>query len=47
MAWLAEGVSVTPDSEHDSYAWWPAELDDWPAEADEPLRRIGALLSSS
>lgn len=47
MAWLPEGVAVTPDSEHDSYAWWPAELEDWPAEADEPLRRIGALLSSA
>jgi 8-oxo-dGTP diphosphatase len=47
MAWLAVGASVTPDSEHDSYAWWPAQVDEWPAEADEPLRRIGALLSSA
>ena len=46
MAWLAEGVSVTRDAEHDEHAWWPADLDDWPDEADEPLRRIGALLSS-
>lgn len=47
MAWLAEGAAVTPDSEHDTHAWWPAKLEDWPAEADEPLRRIGALLSSA
>jgi 8-oxo-dGTP diphosphatase len=47
MAWLPEAVSVTRDSEHDAHAWWPAEIDDWPAEADEPLRRIGALLSGA
>jgi ADP-ribose pyrophosphatase YjhB (NUDIX family) len=45
MAWLAEGVSVTRDPEHDEHAWWPADVDDWPDEADEPLRRVGALLS--
>jgi ADP-ribose pyrophosphatase YjhB (NUDIX family) len=47
MAWLPPGASVTPDAEHDEYAWWPADLDAWPPEADAPLRRLGALLSSS
>jgi 8-oxo-dGTP diphosphatase len=45
QAWLAEGAVVTPDHEHDAYAWWPAAIDDWPAEADEPLRRMARLLA--
>jgi 8-oxo-dGTP diphosphatase len=45
QAWLAEGAQVTPDDEHDAYAWWPAAIDDWPPEADEPLRRMAGLLA--
>ncbi|TMK38920.1 MAG: NUDIX domain-containing protein [Actinobacteria bacterium] len=45
MAWLAEGAEVVPDHEHDEYAWWPAEVDDWPADADDALRRMARLLS--
>lgn len=45
MAWLAEGVSVTPDSEHDDFAWWPPDVSRWPSHADDPLRRLGELLS--
>ena len=45
QAWVPAGAAVTPDAEHDEYAWWPADVHDWPAEADEPLRRIGAMLS--
>jgi 8-oxo-dGTP diphosphatase len=44
QAWLPEGAVVTPDHEHDAFAWWPAEIDDWPPEADEPLRRMARLL---
>lgn len=47
QAWLPEGASVTPDDEHDEFAWWPADVGRWPVEADEPLRRMGSLLSSS
>ena len=47
QAWLGAGASVTPDHEHDEFAWWPAEIDQWPPEADEPLRRMGSLLSQS
>jgi 8-oxo-dGTP diphosphatase len=47
QAWLAPGASVTPDHEHDTYAWWPADPARWPAEADEPLRRMGALLAAA
>jgi 8-oxo-dGTP diphosphatase len=44
QAWLPDGAVVTPDHEHDAYAWWPADIDDWPAEADEPLRGVARLL---
>jgi ADP-ribose pyrophosphatase YjhB (NUDIX family) len=43
-AWLPDGAEVVRDAEHDAHAWWPAEIADWPAEADEPLRRMAALL---
>lgn len=46
MAWLPEGAVVTPDAEHDAFAWWPAEVEHWPDEADAPLRRVAALLSA-
>ena len=56
LAWEAElaarfagtGKTVeapTPDHEHDEFAWWPADVKQWPAEADQPLRRMGTLLS--
>jgi 8-oxo-dGTP diphosphatase len=44
QAWLAAGAQVTPDHEHDAYAWWPADIDAWPAEADEPLRMVARLV---
>jgi hypothetical protein len=44
QAWLPAGATVTPDHEHDAHAWWPAEIDAWPIEADEPLRRMARLL---
>ncbi len=47
QAWLHPGATVTPDDEHDDFAWWPADLARWPAHADEPLRRIAALLSET
>jgi 8-oxo-dGTP diphosphatase len=46
QAWLAEGAEVTPDHEHDAHAWWPPEIDRWPAEASEPLRRMARWLTS-
>lgn len=45
QAWLEDGAEVTPDHEHDAYAWWPSDLDRWPAEASEPLRRMAMWLS--
>jgi ADP-ribose pyrophosphatase YjhB (NUDIX family) len=47
LAWLPGGAEVTPDAEHDEFAWWPAEIRDWPEQADAPLRRLGELLTDS
>jgi ADP-ribose pyrophosphatase YjhB (NUDIX family) len=45
LAWLPPGAEVVPDHEHDAFAWWPAAVADWPPEADEPLRRVAALVA--
>jgi ADP-ribose pyrophosphatase YjhB (NUDIX family) len=47
QAWLAEGADelLTPDHEHDAYDWWPADIDDWPAEAGEALPRMARWLT--
>jgi 8-oxo-dGTP diphosphatase len=45
MAWLPEGAEVVPDHEHDAYAWWPADVDAWPPEAGDELRRMARALS--
>jgi 8-oxo-dGTP diphosphatase len=47
QAWLAEGAEdeVVPDDEHDAFAWWPREIDRWPAEAGEVLPRMAHWLS--
>jgi 8-oxo-dGTP diphosphatase len=44
MAWLAPGAEVTPDDEHDEFAWWPEDPRAWPDEADDPLRHMAELL---
>jgi hypothetical protein len=46
QAWLSDGAMVTPDHEHDEFAWWPTDPSRWPAEGDEPLRRLAELVSS-
>jgi 8-oxo-dGTP diphosphatase len=46
LAWLSAGATVVPDDEHDEFAWWPENVEQWPAEADEPLRRVAQLLSA-
>jgi ADP-ribose pyrophosphatase YjhB (NUDIX family) len=45
MAWLAPDAEATPDDEHDAHAWWPAEVERWPEEADEIVRRMATLLA--
>jgi ADP-ribose pyrophosphatase YjhB (NUDIX family) len=47
QAWLAEGAeeAVTPDDEHDEFAWWPREIAEWPPEAGDVLPRMAQWLS--
>jgi ADP-ribose pyrophosphatase YjhB (NUDIX family) len=45
QAWLPAGAEVVRDEEHDAHAWWPPDPAEWPAEADEPLRRMASLLA--
>jgi 8-oxo-dGTP diphosphatase len=45
QAWLPDGAEVTRDHEHDAHAWWPADVDTWPPEADETLRGLGHMLA--
>jgi 8-oxo-dGTP diphosphatase len=47
QAWLAEGAEdeVRPDHEHDAFAWWPREIDEWPPEAGEILPRMARWLT--
>ncbi len=47
QAWLHPGAAVIPDPEHDGYAWWPADVELWPDEADAPLRGLGRMLSAA
>jgi len=44
LALVAEGCDPVPDDEHQEWAWWPADVERWPAEADERLRLMGRLL---
>jgi 8-oxo-dGTP diphosphatase len=47
QAWIAKGdeETVTPDHEHDAFAWWPREVDEWPPDAGEALSRMARWLS--
>jgi 8-oxo-dGTP diphosphatase len=45
QAWLEEGATVTPDEEHDEFAWWPQDPAAWPADADEPLHVMAGIVS--
>ena len=46
LATVADACDPVPDDEHDEWAWWPADLDSWPAEADPRLRLMARLLDS-
>jgi 8-oxo-dGTP diphosphatase len=44
MATVPDGCDPVPDHEHDEWAWWPADPDDWPPEADDRLKLMARLL---
>ncbi len=46
QAWLPDGAIVTPDHEHDEFAWWPADVRSWPEEGDAPLRHMASLVGA-
>jgi 8-oxo-dGTP pyrophosphatase MutT (NUDIX family) len=45
VAWVPQDADAVPDDEHDEFAWWPSAVEDWPQEADSPLRRMATLLA--
>jgi 8-oxo-dGTP diphosphatase len=45
MATVANDVEPTPDHEHDAFAWWPPDPNEWPPEADPRLRLMAAFLA--
>jgi 8-oxo-dGTP diphosphatase len=46
LATVPEGADPVPDHEHDEWAWWPADVESWPEEADPRLRLMARLLDS-
>jgi 8-oxo-dGTP diphosphatase len=46
LATVPDRCEPVPDAEHDDWTWWPADIDSWPAEADERLKLMAALLDS-
>ena len=47
LATVPAGCQPVPDAEHDNWAWWPADVDRWPAEADERLCLMARLLQTA
>lgn len=45
LATVGDAVDPIPDHEHDDWAWWPADPDDWPPEADALLRLMARMLT--
>jgi 8-oxo-dGTP diphosphatase len=45
VATVPDDAEPVPDHEHDEWAWWPADVDDWPPDADERLGTMGRLLA--
>jgi hypothetical protein len=44
QAWLPLQAQVIPDHEHDAFAWWPRDIDHWPAHAEDGVRRMARLV---
>jgi 8-oxo-dGTP diphosphatase len=44
LAIVADGAEPIPDAEHEDWAWWPADVGEWPAEADERLKLMARML---
>ena len=46
LATVADGSEPVPDEEHDTWAWWPADVSGWPSDADPRLSLMARLLDS-
>ncbi len=46
LATVPDTADPVPDHEHDDWAWWPADVNEWPSEADDRLRLMGRLLAA-
>jgi ADP-ribose pyrophosphatase YjhB (NUDIX family) len=46
LATVPAGSEPVRDAEHDEFAWWPADVERWPDEADARLRRMATLLAA-
>jgi 8-oxo-dGTP diphosphatase len=44
LATVRNECDPVPDHEHDRWAWWPADVERWPAEADGRLKLMAGLL---
>jgi 8-oxo-dGTP diphosphatase len=45
LATVPVGAAAVPDAEHDEFAWWPADVSEWPDEADARLRLLARWLT--
>jgi 8-oxo-dGTP diphosphatase len=43
---VADAAEPLADAEHDDWAWWPADVSSWPAEADERLKVMARMISA-
>jgi 8-oxo-dGTP pyrophosphatase MutT (NUDIX family) len=46
LATVPPGAEPVPDAEHDEFAWWPADVDEWPPEADPRLQGLARMLAA-
>jgi ADP-ribose pyrophosphatase YjhB (NUDIX family) len=46
VATVSDAAQPMPDHEHAEWAWWPADVERWPAVADRRLRTMARLLSA-
>jgi 8-oxo-dGTP diphosphatase len=44
VATVRDDAEPVPDDEHDEWTWWPAQVSEWPQDADPRLRTMGELL---
>jgi 8-oxo-dGTP pyrophosphatase MutT (NUDIX family) len=44
QAWVSSDDEIVRDAEHDEHAWWPADPNRWPDEAEGQLRMMATLL---